>query len=71
MTSGRGPGPDKDPPDDVVLATITRDDVASSSAPPMRLGHASVAFTLDTYGHDVPGRQTDAAAAVAALVEGS
>ncbi len=36
-----------------------------------RLGHASVAFTLDVYGHVLPGQQADAAAAVAALVDGS
>jgi integrase len=35
-----------------------------------RLGHASVAFTLDTYGHVLPGQQASAAAAVAALVGG-
>ena len=35
-----------------------------------RLGHASVAFTLDVYGHVLPGQQADAAAAVAALVDG-
>ncbi len=35
-----------------------------------RLGHASVAFTLDTYGHSLPGQQLDAANAVAALVAG-
>lgn len=34
-----------------------------------RLGHASVAFTLDTYGHVLPGQQADAAAAAAALVD--
>lgn len=33
-----------------------------------RLGHSSVAFTLDTYGHVLDGQQADAAAAVAALV---
>lgn len=33
-----------------------------------RLGHASVAFTLDTYGHVLDGQQADAAAAVATLV---
>jgi integrase len=33
-----------------------------------RLGHASVAFTLDTYGHVLPGQQREAAEAVAALV---
>lgn len=33
-----------------------------------RLGHASVAFTLDCYAHVMPGQQADAAAAVAALV---
>ena len=36
-----------------------------------RLGHSSVAFTLDTYGHVLPGQQADAAAAVARLVENS
>lgn len=35
-----------------------------------RLGHASVAFTLDTYGHTLPGQQAEAAAAVEALVMG-
>jgi integrase len=34
-----------------------------------RLGHASVAFTLDTYGHVMPGQQAAAAAAAAALVD--
>jgi integrase len=34
-----------------------------------RLGHASVAFTLDAYGHVMPGQQASAAAAVAALVD--
>ncbi len=34
-----------------------------------RLGHASVAFTLDVYGHVLPGQQADAAAAAAALVD--
>ena len=33
-----------------------------------RLGHASVAFTLDVYAHVMPGEQADAAAAAAALV---
>lgn len=36
-----------------------------------RLGHSSVSFTLDTYGHVLPGQQSAAAAAVAALVAGS
>ena len=35
-----------------------------------RLGHASVAFTLDVYSHVMPGQQADAAAAVAELVDG-
>lgn len=34
-----------------------------------RLGHATVAFTLDTYSHVMPGMQEDAAAKVAALLE--
>ena len=34
-----------------------------------RLGHSSVAFTLDTDGHVLPGQQASAVAAVAALVE--
>jgi len=33
-----------------------------------RLGHATVAFTLDTYSHVMPGLQEDAAAKVAALI---
>lgn len=36
-----------------------------------RLGHSSVAFTLDTYGHVLPGQQAHAASAVADLVAGS
>jgi integrase len=36
-----------------------------------RLGHASVGFTLDVYGHVMDGQQADAAAAVAALVDGA
>jgi integrase len=36
-----------------------------------RLGHASAGFTLSTYGHSLPGKQRDAAAAVAALVADS
>ena len=35
-----------------------------------RLGHASVAFTLDVYSHVMPGQQADIAAAVARLVDG-
>jgi integrase len=35
-----------------------------------RLGHASVSFTYDKYGHLMPKADTDAAAAVAALVDG-
>ena len=34
-----------------------------------RLGHASVSFTLDTYGHVMPGQQAQAAASAAALVD--
>ena len=34
-----------------------------------RLGHASVAFTLDVYSHVMPGQQADAAASVSALVD--
>jgi integrase len=33
-----------------------------------RLGHASVAFTLQTYGHVIPGMHKDAAATVADLI---
>lgn len=36
-----------------------------------RLGHASVAFTLDRYGHLMPEAGAEAAAAVARLVDGS
>lgn len=35
-----------------------------------RLGHASIALTLDTYSHAIPAMQEDAAAKVAALVLG-
>ena len=34
-----------------------------------RLGHATVAFTLDRYGHLMPEAGAEAAAAVAALVD--
>ena len=36
-----------------------------------RAGHASTSFTLDRYGHVLPGGQAEGAAAVAALVDGS
>ncbi len=36
-----------------------------------RMGHASVAFTLDRYGHLMPESGSKAASAVAALVDGS
>jgi hypothetical protein len=36
-----------------------------------RLGDASVSFTLDTYGHVMPGQRAQAAAAAAALLSGS
>jgi len=35
-----------------------------------RLGHASVSFTYDKYGHLMPKADSDAATAVAALVDG-
>jgi len=35
-----------------------------------RLGHASTSFTMDRYGHVMPNLQSDAASAVAALVDG-
>ena len=34
-----------------------------------RLGHASIAVTLDTYSHAIPAMQEDAAAKVAALID--
>lgn len=34
-----------------------------------RLGHSSIAITLDVYGHLVPGLQEDAAEAVGALLD--
>ncbi len=36
-----------------------------------RLGHASVSFTYDRYGHLMPEAGSTAAAAVAALIDGS
>ena len=36
-----------------------------------RLGHASVAFTLDTYAHLMRGQQVQVVAAAAALVGGA
>jgi hypothetical protein len=35
-----------------------------------RLGHASVAFTLQTYGHVIPGMDRDAAVTVADVIVG-
>jgi integrase len=35
-----------------------------------RLGHANISITLDTYSHAIPAMQEDAAAKVAALIEG-
>jgi len=35
-----------------------------------RLGHATIAITLDTYSHVIPAMQEDAAATVAALLGG-
>ena len=48
-----------------LLATGTNVRIVSE-----RLGHASVAFTLDVYAHALPGQQASAAAATAALVDG-
>ena len=36
-----------------------------------RLGHATTAFTLETYQHVLPGMQADAARMFAALVDPS
>lgn len=36
-----------------------------------RLGHASVSFTLDTYGHLMPGQQAEAAARLASILYAS
>jgi integrase len=36
-----------------------------------RLGHATVAMTLDIYSHVIPAMQQEAAATVAALVSGA
>ena len=35
-----------------------------------RLGHATIAITLDTYSHAIPATQEDAAAKIAALLDG-
>lgn len=35
-----------------------------------RLGHASIAITLDTYSHAIPAMQEDAATRVAQLLDG-
>jgi integrase len=35
-----------------------------------RLGHSSVAFTLDIYSHALPSMQAKAAHTVAALIDG-
>ena len=36
-----------------------------------RLGHESPAFTLKQYAHVIPGMQGEAAAQVAAMIDGS
>ena len=36
-----------------------------------RLGHATIAITLDTYSHAIPAMEKDAAEQVAALVFGA
>jgi len=36
-----------------------------------RLGHSSVAFTLDVYGHEMPGEQIEAAERVARIIYGT
>jgi integrase len=35
-----------------------------------RLGHSSISVTMDTYPHAIPAMQTDAAAKIAAMVDG-
>jgi SAM-dependent methyltransferase len=45
------------------------DDAHSAVLVSERLGHASVSFTLDTYGHVMPGQQAQAAAAAASLLK--
>jgi integrase len=40
----------------------------SAQAISERLGHASAAFTLHTYGHVVPGMDNDAAVTVTGLI---
>jgi integrase len=35
-----------------------------------RLGHSSITVTMDTYSHAIPAMQTDAAAKIAAMVDG-
>jgi integrase len=44
---------------------------AHAKAVSSRLGHSSSSFTLDKYGHVLEGLDADAAAAVAALVDGA
>jgi integrase len=41
----------------------------SSEDRPERLGHASIAITLDIYSHAIPAMQEDAAENIAALLE--
>jgi integrase len=35
-----------------------------------RLGHSSISVTMDTYSHAIPAMQADAAATIAAVVDG-
>ena len=52
-------------------ATIALQANAKPKVVSERLGHTSVAFTLDVYAHVIPGMQEDLADTVAELVEGS
>jgi integrase len=51
-------------------ATLLLASGANAKVVSERLGHSSVAFTLDTYGHVLPGQQASAANAVARLIDG-
>ena len=53
----------------LMLATST--DLAELNVVSDRLGHATVGFTLTTYGHSLPGRQSAGAHRVANLVRRS
>jgi integrase len=51
-------------------ATLALEDGLHPKVVQERLGHATIAITLDIYSHAIPAMQEDAAEKIAALLEG-